>query len=403
MLLPVNNYIQLQDPRSQRIQNPSVDYGHHIPREAATVQRPWQERSILHLENCEKRLDEKIPNSAAQNKIDALGRKIELKFAPLKKFNDRLDCNGNGSWYKQLATFLYKLPIRAVRNIIRLIYNIVKSALYAAVHPLKAVLKLAKLFMLLTDELTKPATWSKIGAGVIGASVGHSFVSGNPFSVIAIGIGTAMVVGGFTAGAIKAALHAEHDARLQRVKDEILKQAIELPESALTGFFIGVITGGIQRVVQDIHQARAEQNIQETDNYVRNLLRDHPYSLERATKTFDPATGKLTINIPLDANFVKAHPDIFYLQGNIRGEVGRYTHVYIQAGPSGSFADAYGTISSNWDHYEIDPFSHRVPANIFGEISPTHAIPPLPQYVTKRLEPLGAIAGGGAQLSKLSK
>ena len=118
---------------------------HYLENKDRNVENSWNNRVIIYLSNLDDKLDKRIPNIWIQNKIDEVGRYIEKEFEPLEEFNKWLDINGIGSWYKQLATFLYKLPLRALRNIIRLLYSIIKGILYTTVHPLKSLNKLAKL------------------------------------------------------------------------------------------------------------------------------------------------------------------------------------------------------------------------------------------------------------------
>ncbi len=241
-----------------------------------TTTLKWNEKAIRHLDGCEAYLDAKLPNLPIQNKIDKLGRYIEAKFAPLKKFNEWLDSNGEGEWYKKLATFLAKLPARAVRNIVRLLYNIIKAAIYAAVHPAKAAVKLAKLLVELAHALTLPETWSKMGAGMIGASLGQSLVSGNPIPLIAFGIGAAMLIGGLTAGAIKSAVEAEKGNRGRAAMQNLLDQGKQLPEAALTGFCMGLITGGIQRAIQSIQMNTLRfSSIEDAERYAQTFIKQH--------------------------------------------------------------------------------------------------------------------------------
>ncbi len=234
-------------------QNPPqaiLNFNQHVQGREVAVNQPWHERAVAHLDNCKRKLDEKVPNSIIQNKIDALGREIENKFAPLKKFNDWLNKNEMGSWYKQLAMFLVKLPMKAVRNIVRLLYSIIKGVFYTAVHPLKAGVKLAKLLVRLGHELTKPETLSKIGAGIMGASAGQALVTANPFALIGVGIGGAMVVGGISWGMLKAYFAAQgQQAGRTAALENLLYQAKQLPEAALTGFCIGLLFGAIQRTM----------------------------------------------------------------------------------------------------------------------------------------------------------
>lgn len=213
----------------------------------------WHERAITYLNGIDDKLNE-IPNLPIQNKLDQIGSYIETKFASLTKFNDWIDSNGEGAWYKQLAIFLVKLPMRAVRNILKLLYNIIKGFVYACVHPLKALNNLAKMLVNLARELTKPETWSKLGIGMIGASLGSAAVTGNPLSVVGFGIGIAMLIGGLTVGSVKAALGAEQ-RKFEAVKNHLWEQGKELPEVFFTGFILGLIMGGIQKAGERSEQA----------------------------------------------------------------------------------------------------------------------------------------------------
>ena len=114
---------------------------------------------------------------------------------------------------------------------------------------MKAVLKLAKFLVLLASELTKPETWSKMGAGMAGAGLGQMLVTGNVLSLIGVVIGTAMTIGGITVSSLKAALKAENGTRAHAVKEHLLATAQELPEAFCTGLCMGLIVGAIQRAV----------------------------------------------------------------------------------------------------------------------------------------------------------
>ncbi|MBS0655324.1 MAG: hypothetical protein JSR46_06085, partial [Verrucomicrobia bacterium] len=154
-----------------------------------------------------------------------------------------------------LATFLVKLPARAVRNIVKVLYDIVKTCIYAAVHPLKALNQLAKLLVNLAYELTKPETWTKIGAGMIGASCGQALITGSPLSAIGVGIGAAMVIGGLSVGALQAALEAEEGSRGEAALQNLDQQIQEIPETMLTGFLLGLLMGGIRRFAEPVATA----------------------------------------------------------------------------------------------------------------------------------------------------
>lgn len=216
------------------------------------------EHAITYLNDKELQLDEKIHNHVFQNKIDQIGRYIEAKFSFLKEFNAWLDSNGKGKWYTQLALCLAKLPGRAVRNIIRLLYSIIKGLIYFTVHPLKASLKLAKLLVRLSEELTKPETWSKIGVGSLGASCGQMAIAGSFLSPIGIGIGAALTIGGLSFGALKAACEAEKGTKLNACKKNLLFQLKQLPEVALTSFCMSLILGAIQKVIKSTESSRCQ-------------------------------------------------------------------------------------------------------------------------------------------------
>lgn len=232
---------QLVNTVNDRSQTPIIPFPQ---REREYCSLGWHEKAIHHIDLAEHELDEKLPNFAFQNWLDDRGKEIKRFFSPLKEFNTWLDSNGHGAWFEQLGIFLAKLPLRAVRNIIRLLYAVVKTAIYAAGHPVKAAMKLARLLIHLLVALTKPETWSKMGSGIAGGSVGQFAVTGNPFALIGIAVGGAMTLGGLTAGAIKAAVDTRS---MDRVKEQLIKQAKELPEALLTGFLMGLILGAIQK------------------------------------------------------------------------------------------------------------------------------------------------------------
>ncbi|MBS0655329.1 MAG: hypothetical protein JSR46_06110 [Verrucomicrobia bacterium] len=226
-----------------------VNFFAEVHKDWQATKKEWHDRAISQLDAWEYALDEKIPNFPIQDKIDSFGRKLKEEFAPLTAFNTWLDSNGDGAFFEQLATFLVKLPARVVRNIVEVLYNIVHTAIYAAVHPLKALNQLAKLLVTLVYELTKPETWTMIGAGMVGAGAGQLAVTGNPLSAIGIGIGGALLIGGLSVGALQAALEAEEGKRGEAALKNLELQAKEIPEAMLTGFCMGLLIGAISKAV----------------------------------------------------------------------------------------------------------------------------------------------------------
>lgn len=221
-----------------------------------------RDKTIARIYVFDRKLDAILPNFFFQEKLDAIAASIKELFSPLKGFDDFIQSNGNGQWYLQFATFLVKLPARAVRNIIHLMYSIVKELLYAGVHPAKALTQAARYLVDLVFELTRPEVWTKIGAGVVGASAGHALVTGNPFSVIPMAIGASFTIAGLVTGPVAAALQAPEGLHFEAFKQNICLQMKELPEAVLTGFCMGLLVGGIQKFIQGndrISQHEAEK------------------------------------------------------------------------------------------------------------------------------------------------
>ena len=235
------------------------------------------DRTIAHLDKWDTELDAKIPNFMVQERLDQLAKELERKFTPLAEFNTSLNSNGEGNWMNQLAVFLVKLPARAARNIINLIYSIIKGILYTAVHPLKSVNHLGHLLALLALELSKPETYTKIGVGMIGTSLGHCLMAGNPLSVIGLGIGAAMIVGGLSFGALKAAIEADEQQGSAAVKLNLSTQLEQLPESLVTSFFMGLLIGGIRKAIYEKQaQAVTEANMEKANDYANKIEKIWP-------------------------------------------------------------------------------------------------------------------------------
>lgn len=278
------------------------------------------------LEKVDCKIETTIPNWYIQNRLDTLGRAIEAQFAPLVKFNLWLDSNGQGEWYKKLAFFLAKLPPRAARNIITLLYKIVASALCFPVHPLRSLNNLAKLFVQLTFEMTKPQTWSKIGTGMIGAALGTAVIPGNPLSVLGIGIGGALLVSGLSLGTLKAVILAKKGFRLRAALHDCASQGKQLPESMLTGFCMGLMLGAIKRVIQKHHNkvSRAKkEHLQKSDGAISQAVADRAERFVRRHKfpydygiyddfgyRWSPITLRWTSQGAFDA-FREIYPDLF--------------------------------------------------------------------------------------------
>jgi hypothetical protein len=132
-------------PRAENVRKGKPNILERIVRTAEEKRVDWTTKAVRSLTKAELKLDKHFPGLPLQQKIDDLGLRLEKLFAPLRNANAWLDSNGEGKWYRQLAVFLAKLPLRVARNVLHLLYEIVKGAVFFAVHPVKSVLRLAKL------------------------------------------------------------------------------------------------------------------------------------------------------------------------------------------------------------------------------------------------------------------
>lgn len=230
----------------------------------------WHQKAINKLDEWDKSYVSKIPHLLGKKiagKIDNTAEGVISFYKEgFRDFNAWLDEKEFKETYnnafKELTVFLIKLPLRVMRNIINMIFSILKAAVFSAMHPARAAIKLTKLIINLLNELTKPAVWTKMGAGMVGASLGQAAV-GNPLSPLGIIIGLALMCGGLAAGAIKEAIKNKED-KLQHIKRELVDQLRAIPESFLTGFLIGLIFGAVQADQRDVNKL---------DNHVRSMAR----------------------------------------------------------------------------------------------------------------------------------
>lgn len=227
---------------------------HFSERSASLRSASWHQRIIKKLDRCEVKLDKFLPNFQCQIAYDQFHAELMPKAELNNPFNDWLKSNGHGNWYEQLATFLAKLPVKAARNVLRLVLNVIQAAVaipsYALMHPLKSCVKLAKLLVALAHSLTQPETWSKLGISIVGSALGHATVTSNPISIIAIAFGGALAVAGISLGTLKTALLAEKGMQMEKVQSYLSSQMQKLPEDFLTGYFTVLLLEGIQQVMR---------------------------------------------------------------------------------------------------------------------------------------------------------
>ncbi len=277
-------------------------------------QPSWNGRIIAHLNKWDTELDARMPNFVVQEKIDKIALDLKKKFAPLNQFNVWLNSNGKGDWFNQFAVFLVKLPARAMRNVINLVYNLIEGILYSSVHPLKASNHLVHLLALLASELSNPETYSKMGSAMTGSYLGHVAIAGTPLSTIGVGVGAAMTIGGLSFGALRASIQADAGGKLTAIKQNLSLQAERLPESFLTGFLTGLLMGGVRKAIRgkqtQIHeeqgrvhvkqaQIHAKTNMQKAEEYARDVMSEF-YDEESITDVKIDASGKIIVTVEID-------------------------------------------------------------------------------------------------------
>jgi hypothetical protein len=81
---------------------------------------------------------------------------------------------------------------------------------------------------------------------MIGAGLGQAAAMNMPVSIMGMVIGSALTTAGLSFSALKAAIHAETGKKATAATESLKTQMTQLPETALTGFGTGLITGAIR-------------------------------------------------------------------------------------------------------------------------------------------------------------
>src|SRR5439155_1033076 len=125
------------------------------------------EKIIYIFQQNNEKLDDSFPSNFIQTVIDNFYIK---RLVPLLKhekalaFQSWLNSNGEGDWYKKLAIFLIKLPLRSVRDILSMIYKVLRAIVYGFIHPLKGLNEAGIFFIRLIEALKHPETYTSLGA-----------------------------------------------------------------------------------------------------------------------------------------------------------------------------------------------------------------------------------------------
>lgn len=242
----------------------------------------WNERAVAWLDKVDQRMEVVFLSCQFQQRVDALLSWTNKLFSKDTVFNTWLNDNGCGTWYLQLAICLAKLPLRTARNILSMVHEIITSIIATCNHPSRSLTNLARLILRLIDELQHPETWSRIGAGTMGSTLGFACSTGSPLALMGFGIGGAMVIAGMTFGLLQKALEEECDPQ-KVVYAYLLQESFQLSETLLTGFVTGALIGFVQNTIQKLQAStfRVTAIDDTARGYVDNFLQDHdlpPYS-----------------------------------------------------------------------------------------------------------------------------
>lgn len=245
---------------------------------------------------CKKTLDN-LPRNRLQTSLD---RFYSTRFAPIaeskgiQSFNTWIDSNGAGSRIQKLSTYFLKLPLRAARNVLQTLYNIIKIALYTLVHPWDAMQKALQGIAQFVRSLSNPEVIAQMGAGTLGASLGQLIVTGaSPHALLGLGTGAALLIGGLSFSYFKTAQSAEKGRRLEKIKAEWMKPVKQLPETLLTGLLTGLLVAGIQRAFQRSVWDKVT-NETKARAYIQNEFL-HKHHLTNPTEIQLDATGTITL------------------------------------------------------------------------------------------------------------
>jgi len=238
----------------------------------STQKLAWNELAVSKIERFEQDYINKIPHiydcfsqstqAWLETKVATCSSTFAKMLTPLANLNawlatDELQQTENTA-LKAYGIFLLKLPLRAVSNIIKLLINILTAVGYTLVHPVKALGKLAIVLVNLIKALTEPDTWSKMGAGILGATLGQAAV-GNPLAPIGLIVGATMMGIGISGAILDALL------KKKEVSTALFNQFKQIPEAFLTGFLMGLLFGAINKARNAIEQQKYQEHLKELE------------------------------------------------------------------------------------------------------------------------------------------
>jgi hypothetical protein len=228
-----------------------------------------------------------------------------------------------------------------------------------------------------------PETYTKMGAGIIGASLGQVAVTGafGIHAYVGLGIGGGLLLLGIAWGAIEAGLTAKEQHPAKAVFWALWDHVKIVPESLLVGFLIGVIIGAIQiainKLVVEHHSVpKSHVTLEEAKDFAntysqQNGLPDPTTVTMEGRNIVVTWTGSdLTTN-----SFYTAHANKF-INPLIHPEVGKITATFTPESPFGPLTQVHvvGT-PDNWGLGWNEKFAYPQ-MNVSSPLVPTSALPP---------------------------
>lgn len=275
-------------------------------RTSASPALPWHKAAIAKIEAFDQEYISKIPHiydcfsqrtrTYCDGKCSDFTSKLTTLFSPLTHLNDWLnqdELNLIDEAWKAYAVFLVKLPLRAVRNIVQLLTLTVHALLYTMIHPAKAGIKLAIVLIQLIKALTQPETWTKMGAGMLGATLGQAAI-GNSLAPIGLIVGATLLGVGLCGGVVQTLVKQRQNSLAADLKAMLSQHLKQLPEAFLTGFLMGLIFGAITKARNTIEQQHYKDHL---DTIEKNKL---AYAQQNS-----PAGGHTTHDLPSGNTVVK--------------------------------------------------------------------------------------------------
>ncbi len=213
----------------------------------------WHKETIEILNKKGLELDEAGPSNKLQELLDTFyTTRIEpiLKHKNALKFNAWLDSNGEVEWYKKLGAALAKTPLLAARAILNQVFSVLKALIFPLVHPKKALVEAGFLFVNFLHSLSKPETYSKVGAGVLGTAIGFSLVVVQPPVFTTVAIGLALMGVSMAFEAVRSYANADAGQESKDVRNILFKKHVkQIPAAFATGLLSGLAAGAFQKIL----------------------------------------------------------------------------------------------------------------------------------------------------------